>query len=230
MNVSNRNAFFAEVFTRELNRWKQEQHKTQEDFAEEIQVGPNMVSRYKKGEAYPADSTMEEICRVLQVEKSIFYPQSFEDRIKYDEDTKARVKLILQEMEMESITDSGINYLFWEFLWKTIPNIKRLLPSSVHEKKEGFLFQKTIQDEPELFDQTDLDFIANLQKDVVNYIYMQTIQYALGQQLEKGRSQAVREKRVPEEEELDHHWDSVFSMMLQQLLHNPEKEDSDGID
>ena len=65
---------------------------------------------------------------------------------------------------------------------------------------------------------------------MVNYIYMQTIQYALGQQLEKDRSQAVREKRIPEEQELDHHWDCVFSIMLQQLLHNPEKEDSDGID
>ena len=230
MNVSNRNAFFAEVFTRELNRWKQEQHKNQEDFAEEIQVVPNMISRYKKGDAYPADSTMEEICRVLQVEKSIFYPQSFEDRMKYDEETQKRVKLILQEMELESITDSGINFLFWEFLWQAVPNIKRLLPSSIHEAQNGFLFQKKIHDEVESFVQSDLDFIADLQKNVVNYIYMQTIQYALGQQLKKGRSQAAREKRVPEEQELDHHWDSVFSMMLQQLLLSPEKEDTDGID
>lgn len=228
--MSNRNAFFADIFTRELNRWKQEHRKNQEAFAAEIDVEPNMITRYKQGKAYPTDTTLEKICKVLQVEKSEFYPQSFEDRMKYDDATKARVQLILQDMELTAVVDSGINLLFWELLWQTIPNLKRLLPSSICEIKEGFLFQKKIRDEIEFFDQSDLDFIADLQKDVVNYIYMQTIKYALGQQLEKGRSQAVRKKRVPEEEELDHHWDSIFSMMLQQLLHNPEKEDTDGID
>ena len=230
MDVSNRNAFFEDVFKQELKRWKMEQHKNQEEFAAEIDVEPNMITRYKQGKAHPTDATLEKICRVLQVEKSEFYPKSFEDRLKYDDATKDRVKLILQDMELTAVVDSGINLLFWELLWQTVPNLKRLLPSSICEIKEGFLFQKKIQDEIEFFDQSDLDFIADLQKDVVNYIYMQTIKYALGQQIEKGRSQAVREKRVPEEEELDHHWDSVFCMMLQQLFHNSEKEDTDGID
>ena len=228
--MSDRNAFFAEVFTRELTRWKKEQHKSQEEFAGEIHVEPNMITRYKQGKAHPTETTLEEICRVLQVEKSAFYPQSLADRLKYDKTTQKEVKLLLRQMEMKSITDSSINFLFWEFLWQTIPNLKRLLPSSLNNVEDGFLFQKDIRGEVELFDRSDLEYIYALQQDVINHIYMQTIKYALGQQLEKDRFQAYHEKCVPEEEEINYHWDNVFSMILQELLRNPPKEDTNGID
>lgn len=228
--MNDRNAFFAEVFTRELNRWKKDQHKSQEKFAEEIHVEPNMITRYKQGKAYPSDGTLEAICRVLQVDKSVFYPQSFGDRLKYDKVMQEEVKLLLRKMEVKYVVSSNINLLFWEFLWQTIPNLKRLLPSSLHDAKSGFLFQKDIRDESELFDQSDLEYISVLQKDVINYIYMQTIKHALRQQIEKATSQDTQENHVSTEQEINRNMDIILSMILQDILRNPAKEDTNGID
>ncbi len=73
--MNDRNSYFAVVFSRELDRWKKENSKSQEDFAVDIGLkGKNMITRYKKGEAYPEPETLDRICNVLGVEKSIFYP------------------------------------------------------------------------------------------------------------------------------------------------------------
>ena len=177
--MSQRNSFFAVTFTRELDRWKKGNRKSQEDFAEAIGKGPNMITRYKSGKDFPSEDTLAEICRVLQVDQSIFYPKTFDEKLKYDSAFQARVKQTLEEMEAEELSANGIDLLFWEFLWRTMPDLKGLMPSAVMGKKKGFLFQKEIDGEIVFFDQEDLDFVFSLQKGISGYIRREVIQYAL---------------------------------------------------
>ena len=75
--MNERNSFFAAVFSRELDRWKKENKRSQEDFAIAIGLnGKNMITRYKNGTAYPEPEKLENICSVLGVEESICYPEA----------------------------------------------------------------------------------------------------------------------------------------------------------
>ena len=80
--MKEKNTFFGDVFTRELNRWKALHGMSQEDFAAEIGVEPNMITRYKQGRSLPSEGTMAAICRVLRVEPEMFRDGQYGDAYK----------------------------------------------------------------------------------------------------------------------------------------------------
>lgn len=72
--MKSKNQYFSEVFSDLLKEWCKANGSTQADFADVVGVHPNMISRYKKGEAYPTDDVIDWIAQALKVDKSVFFP------------------------------------------------------------------------------------------------------------------------------------------------------------
>lgn len=69
-----KNQYFANAFSDLLRKWCKTHGSKQEDFAKVVGVHANMITRYKKGEAYPTDEVIERIAQILNVDKSVFFP------------------------------------------------------------------------------------------------------------------------------------------------------------
>ena len=218
--MSNRNAFFAAVFTRELDRWKKENKSSQEDFAVRIGVEPNMVSRYKKGTAHPKEETLNSICRELGVDKNIFYPQTFEDWFGSSEEFRRRVFADQEARELNALLDAGIDLLFWEFLWRKIPYTKHILPIPNMNKQDDLLFIKKSSDEFYKVFQQDLEFVSQLQEDVIDYISMQMLKSSLRQRLNRVSFENITKDQINFE------IDKLFSALALDIIQDIRKEDS----
>lgn len=72
--MKSKNQYFSEVFSELLEEWCKTNGSTQASFAEAVGVHPNMISRYKRGEAYPTDDVIDWIAQALNVDKSAFFP------------------------------------------------------------------------------------------------------------------------------------------------------------
>ena len=72
--MKSKNQYFSEVFSDLLKEWCKANGSTQAKFADAVGIHPNMISRYKKGEAYPTDDVIEWIAQALNVDKSVFFP------------------------------------------------------------------------------------------------------------------------------------------------------------
>lgn len=185
MNV--KNAFFAKVFIRELDRWKEENNSSQEDFADRIGVHPNMISRYKKGTKHPTEKRLNSICQVLNVEKSIFFPHTFEDWFSSSEEFRRGVFADQESRECTALREAGVDLLFWEYLWRKIPYTKMVMPLHESDRDEDLIFLKKFPDDLYKVYRQDIEFVRHLQDDVAEYIAMQLTKKALQQRLE-GRS------------------------------------------
>ena len=227
--MSERNAFFANAFARELDKWKKETRRSQQDFAELIDVEPNMITRYKQGKAHPGDERMEAICKVLGVEKAVFYPQTFADWFESSEDFRNGIFRNMEQMEWEALRKADISILFWELLWKQIPYTQHLLPLCGDDQEENLLFIRKSEDGICEIHRRDLEFMKKLQDDVMEYMTMALIKGVLGQRLADARSEAFR--NTFDETQIDVQVDRIISTMVLELgrIRN-EEETANGID
>ena len=183
--MNDRNSYFAAVFSRELDRWKKETKKSQEDFAIAIGLsGKNMITRYKKGTAYPEPETLESICSELGVDQSIFHPDpnNFDDMFFHDADFRHKVTRSVLDTENKAIEIAEISPYFWHFLWR-IPGIQALFPFTGDYQ----LFPHHIPNthDWETITAEDLDFIHQLQEDVTEYLTMLLVKKSLSSKLKE---------------------------------------------
>ena len=215
--MNDRNSYFAAVFSRELDRWKKEKNLSQEDFAIAIGLsGKNMITRYKKGTAYPEPETLESICSELGVDQSIFHPQTFEDWFSYSEKFRQGVFADQEAREHNAIHEAGIDLLFWEYLWRKIPYTKMVMPLYESDISEDLICLKKTNDDWHKVYRQDIEFVRQLQDDVSEYITMILMKKALQQRL--GESSDVRVVQV------------LFDLAKDLIVHDNSKEDTNGID
>ena len=226
--MSERNAFFANAFARELDKWKKETSRSQQDFAELIEVEPNMITRYKQGKAHPGDERMEAICKVLGVEKAVFYPQTFADWFESSEDFRNGFFRNMEQMEWEALRKAGISILFWELLWKRIPYTQHLFPLCGDDQDKDLLFVRKTEDGICEIHRRDLEFVKKLQDDVMEYTTMALIKGVLGQRLADARSEAFR--NAFDGTQIDTQLDRIISTMVLELGRTGnEEETANGI-
>lgn len=223
--MNDRNSYFADVFSRELDRWKKETAKSQEDFAIAIGLsGKNMISRYKKGTAYPEPKTLKQICEVLGVDRSVFYPQTFYDKFRYSKEVRDqffRENLIDKRCKLEEM---GIDLNFWSFLWRKIPYTANFFPVSSSQRTEDVLFLENVQENDlAVIYQQDLDIIADIQADVIEYTTMQLIKRILNKHLSDAELRAINGSISCEE--IDAQLDTVISSMILEIIGAKKKED-----
>ena len=213
--MNDRNSYFAAVFSRELDRWKKDTKKSQEDFAIAIGLsGKNMITRYKKGTAYPEPETFERICSELGVDQSIFHPDpnSFEDMFFHDADFRQKIAMSVLDTEKKSIEIAEISPYFWHFLWR-IPGIQALFPSTGDYQ----LFPHHIPNTHDwvAISAEDLDYIYQLQEDVTEYLTLLLVKKSLSSKLKESSDTAPLL--------------SILMQMASDISHQP-KEDTDGND
>ena len=73
--VDREKRLFTERFNSRLEYWMKANHKTQDDFRNEAEIGSkNTVTSWKQGKSFPRDSQMDAICRILGCEADVFKP------------------------------------------------------------------------------------------------------------------------------------------------------------
>lgn len=108
--------YFAKVFTELLNQWKRENNKSQSDFANIIGAHPNSISRYKKAEDFPNESTLIAIAKELGVNVDIFYPSTDVEKFLYDTDFFDKTSKAWASRFLNIFEKYKINYDFYQFL------------------------------------------------------------------------------------------------------------------
>lgn len=108
--------YFSKVFTELLNQWKRENNKSQSDFANIIGAHPNSISRYKKAEDFPNESTLVAIAKELGVNVDIFYPSTDVEKFLYDTDFFDKTSKALASRFLNIFEKYKINYDFYQFL------------------------------------------------------------------------------------------------------------------
>lgn len=116
--------YFAKVFTELLNQWKRENNKSQSDFANIIGAHPNSISRYKKAEDFPNESTLVAIAKELGVNVDIFYPSTDVEKFLYDTDFFDKTSKALASRFFNIFEKYKINYDFYQFLKYSSNNFK----------------------------------------------------------------------------------------------------------
>ena len=107
--MKSKNQYFSEVFSDLLKEWCKANRNTQAGFAEAVGVHPNMISRYKKGEAYPTDDVLDWIAQALNVDKSIFFPDKRHialekiGRIITDSETQRKIERMSRIAELSDV-------------------------------------------------------------------------------------------------------------------------------
>lgn len=219
MNVRAKNEYFATVFTRELARWKKECGSSQEKFAAQIGVEPNMIGRYKKGEAHPSSGTLERICAVLGVENTIFYPSTLEDRYVYDDDFREVFNRGLKQVKYSTLKEEQIDLAFWGFLWRLIPYTESLIPMFRSESAcNPLFFEESGEDLIPVYPK-DLEYVRDLQSDVIEYITLHLLKSSLHQRLKRVRMADLTEAEIHKA------MDGVFSALTLEILRENLKEE-----
>ena len=220
--MKEQNAYFKEVFTSELDRWKKENRKTQEDFAGEIGVNANMIPRYKSGDVYPS-TKIDEICRVLGVDKSIFSPQTFFDAFRTSKavrDNFNKHNFIDKYCKLEEM---GIDFSFWSFLWSKIPYTANFFPTSNNPNEEDVLFLEDMPGNVVPIYPQDLEIILDIQADVIEYTTMQLIKRVLNKHLYDAEYHAI--KGSFSGEEIDAQLDKIICSMILEISRTKKKEE-----
>ena len=212
--MNDRNSYFATIFSRELDRWKKETKKSQEDFAIAIGLsGKNMITRYKKGTAYPEPKTLDCICEVLGVDESMFYPLTYEDKFLYDKEFRNSEIDHILDMEEALVDSAEINWNFWNYFWE-LDIANTMFPFSPGNKVElRIVTPKRIQVS---INKEDLSFVKQLQDEIEEYITMILMKKALQHRL--GENSDVRVVQV------------LFDLAKDFMGHDKSKEDTDGND
>lgn len=69
-----RNTYFAQIFEQKIKVWCKANKSTQQDFGNRVGITPNMITRYKQGNAYPTNEVLEKMCSVLGCNANEFIP------------------------------------------------------------------------------------------------------------------------------------------------------------
>lgn len=69
-----RNIYFSQIFKEKIKEWCKANGCTQAEFADAVGIHPNMVSRYTKGKAYPAEELLKKMCSVFGCSYNDFIP------------------------------------------------------------------------------------------------------------------------------------------------------------
>lgn len=215
-----KNKYFSEVFTRELNKWKKENHKTQEHFAEAIGVEPNMITRYKDGSAHPKDQRLELICTVLCVDKSIFFPQTPSELYESDEAYRNTVHQTLHSIELDAVKSSGIDLGFWGFIWRKISCMNVVFPVASNDS-DPLIYKKHSDDSFTALTQEDLNFVCQLQNEVIEFITMQILKKSLNIRLNSTILDTADFKKSI---------DTILSAIILEILESKEREAINGND
>ena len=166
---------------------------------------------------------MDAICRVLGVEKEIFYPQSFTDWFESSEDFRNRFYRNMEKIEWKTVSESGISIFFWELLWNMIPYTELLFPLSEREQDEKLLFVRKVQAEICEIYREDLEFVKRLQDDVMEYISMALIKGVLSKRLAEAKAEAA--SNAYDETQTNLQLDRIISTMVLALGHAGNKEE-----
>ena len=180
------NAFFAARFREALTKWKTTNHKTQEDFAEIIGCNKNSISNYCTGKQRPNQSTLEVICKTLNIDESYFFPQTCTDKFQYDEQFQKTILQLFHQEEQNALQNIGIDFYFWEFMWRSVPHIHTLIPLLTNATwlSEDVIASRVTKDLFLNFTQQDLEYFRNLQQDVIEHIAMELTKKVVKQLLE----------------------------------------------
>lgn len=162
--MKGKNIYFATVFNRLLENWKNENHMTQDDFSALTGIHRNSITKYKKGEAYPMDSAIQEICKTFNVAPSVFIPTTPAEKIAFDEEYRNAFINDLLDEELETIQASGIDIGFWKF-FISIDNVYDLFPFEYQNQWTNDMVQgkKNSSGQKVGFTQKDLEFVKQLQ-------------------------------------------------------------------
>lgn len=211
--MSERNKFFADIFKKELDRWKKDTGKKQVDFADLIGVTENMISKYRGGKAYPAADILDSICNVLGVEESIFYPQSYEDKFHYDEDFRSKEIDRILDLEEALVNSAGINWNFWNYFWEhdIADTLFPVTPGKKIELRISTPKRTTVS-----LNKEDLALVKQIQDEIEEYITLILMKKALKQRL--GESSDAGVVQV------------LFDIAKDLICKNNDKEAPNGID
>ncbi len=108
--------YFSKVFTEFLNQWKREHNKSQADFADIIGAHPNSISRYKKAQDFPNESTLGAIAKEFGVSVDVFYPSTDTDKFLYDPNYKFGVTFKWAGLFNDVIEKYDISRSFYNML------------------------------------------------------------------------------------------------------------------
>ncbi len=209
-----RNRYFASVLSRELDRWKKEKGKTQGEFANLIPVQENMITRYKKGKAYPSEGVLLRICKELGVESSIFVPQTFEEYFEYDPSFRKCVDSDMKRREDKSLCNAGIDPNFWKYFWSH-PDTLRFFPLSFKKSESKKLFLMNCPIGKIWITDDDLKLVAELQKEINECFSIVLLKKALPRFTNSSEDTPL----FP-----------MLENLAKALIRDEEKEDSDGND
>lgn len=140
--------FFASKFSSLLNDWLavtyedeegNTKKRTQKDFADYVGITQNMVTRYKKAEAYPSEDTLDWIAKAFGVDVDTFIPTTTAEKIAFDEEYQKKFVEETSEEEIQLIQKAGINIGFWSF-FTSMHNIYDIFPFEQIDDWNGVVF------------------------------------------------------------------------------------------
>lgn len=180
--MKGKNLFFSLKFSKLLDEWLSEctidedgntKRRTQKDFAEMVGLHPNMISRYRKGNAYPGDDQLSWIAQALNVDVSEFIPTTDTERLAFDENYRTNFYKDILALELGLVESIGIDKSFWWFFTEQ-KNIYDIFPfeKANNECEENMIFGKKNSSGKKVgFTKEDLEYVKYLQEEVETFIF-----------------------------------------------------------
>ena len=192
--MKGQNLYFSAVFSKLLDEWLAEyttneygekKKRTQADFARQCgNIHPNMITRYKKGEAFPSESILQCIADFFNVEIDTFFPTTEAEKLAFDLDYREKAFSEILDLEYQMIQEMGIDLGFWKF-FTSIEGIYDLFPFENHDQWTTDMIQgkKNSKGQKVGFTKNDLLFVKQLQHEAETTISVLLIK----ELLKKGR-------------------------------------------
>ena len=123
-----------------------------------------MITRYKKGEAFPSESVLQCIADFFNVEVNTFFPTTETERLAFDLDYRKDFLSELIDIELQMIQEIGIGLGFWKF-FISIEGIYDLFPFELPDQWTNEMVQgkKNSKGQKVGFTKNDLLFVKQLQ-------------------------------------------------------------------